>query len=73
LKKSRLVGYDGVSPGPTFRMTKGRESVVRFKNYGDSDISVQWVAFQISLLPVLITVASMDLIAERPLMVGLKT
>jgi bilirubin oxidase len=41
LKKARLVGYDGISPGPTFRMEKGREAVVRFKNYGDSDISVQ--------------------------------
>jgi bilirubin oxidase len=41
LKKARLVGYDGASPGPTFRMTRGREAVVRFKNYGDSDISVQ--------------------------------
>jgi hypothetical protein len=72
LKKARLVGYDGVSPGPTFRMTKGRESVVRFKNYGDSDISVQWVAFQRSLLPVLTKVVFMDLTAEHPSMVGLK-
>jgi hypothetical protein len=66
------VGYDGVSPGPTFRMTKGRESVVRFKNYGDSDISVQWVIFQKSLPLVLTTVASMGRTAERPSMVGLK-
>ena len=41
LKKAQLVGYDGTSPGPTFRMTKGREAVVRFKNYGNTDISVQ--------------------------------
>jgi hypothetical protein len=53
-------------------MTKGRESVVRFKNYGDSDISVQWVAFQRSLLPVLTKVVFMDLTAEHPSMVGLK-
>jgi bilirubin oxidase len=40
LKPARLVGYDGISPGPTFRMTKGREAVVRFKNHGDKDLSV---------------------------------
>lgn len=39
-KPARLVGYDGISPGPTFRMTKGREAVVRFKNHGDKDLSV---------------------------------
>jgi bilirubin oxidase len=37
---AKLIGYDGISPGPTFRMTKGRESVVRFKNHGDKDLSV---------------------------------
>ncbi|KAH7399467.1 oxidase cueO precursor [Pyrenochaeta sp. MPI-SDFR-AT-0127] len=40
LKPARLVGYDGISPGPTFRMTKGREAIVRFKNHGDKDLSV---------------------------------
>jgi hypothetical protein len=40
LKPARLVGYDGVSPGPTFRMKKGREAIVRFKNHGDKDLSV---------------------------------
>jgi bilirubin oxidase len=40
MKPARLVGYDGISPGPTFRMTKGREAVVRFKNHGDKDLSV---------------------------------
>jgi hypothetical protein len=39
-KPARLVGYDGISPGPTFRMTKGREAVVRFKNHGDNDLSI---------------------------------
>lgn len=39
-KPARLIGYDGISPGPTFRMTKGREAVVRFKNHGDKDLSV---------------------------------
>ncbi|KAJ9639000.1 hypothetical protein H2201_005910 [Coniosporium apollinis] len=32
LKPARLVGYDGVSPGPTFRVERGRETVVRFIN-----------------------------------------
>ncbi|KAK1996066.1 multicopper oxidase [Colletotrichum falcatum] len=27
-----LVGYDGMSPGPTFLVTRGREAVVRFTN-----------------------------------------
>ncbi|KAK1593847.1 multicopper oxidase [Colletotrichum navitas] len=27
-----LVGYDGMSPGPTFMVTRGREAVVRFTN-----------------------------------------
>lgn len=40
LKPAQLVGYDGVSPGKTFRMTKGREAVVRFKNEAPMDISV---------------------------------
>lgn len=40
LKPARLVGYDGMSPGPTFRMEKGREAVVRFRNHGDKDLSV---------------------------------
>lgn len=30
-----LVGYNGISPGPTFRIQKGRESVVRFVNQYD--------------------------------------
>jgi bilirubin oxidase len=40
LKPAKLVGYDGVSPGKTFRMTKGREAIVRFINNGEKDISV---------------------------------
>lgn len=27
-----MVGYDGISPGPTFIVEKGRETVVRFIN-----------------------------------------
>ncbi|KAF1948831.1 hypothetical protein CC80DRAFT_529783 [Byssothecium circinans] len=40
LKKTRLVGYNGQVPGPTFRMRKGREAVVRFINHGDRADSV---------------------------------
>lgn len=32
LGKANLVGYDGISPGPTFKMERGREAVVRFIN-----------------------------------------
>jgi bilirubin oxidase len=35
-----MVGYDGISPGPTFKMTQGREAVVRFINHGDRANSV---------------------------------
>ncbi|QDS76034.1 hypothetical protein FKW77_005223 [Venturia effusa] len=31
-KPAQLIGYDGISPGPTFMMEKGREAVVRFIN-----------------------------------------
>ncbi|THY40831.1 hypothetical protein D6C99_08056 [Aureobasidium pullulans] len=40
LGKTRLVGYDGQNPGPTFMMTKGREAVVRFINHADRANSV---------------------------------
>jgi bilirubin oxidase len=40
LKKAQLVGYDGISPGPTFRMEKDREAVVRFVNRATMDLSV---------------------------------
>lgn len=40
LKKAQLVGYDGISPGPTFRMERNREAVVRFVNRGEKDLSV---------------------------------
>ncbi|KAH8646039.1 Cupredoxin [Tricladium varicosporioides] len=39
-KQTRLVGYDGISPGPTFMMEKGIESIVRFINHGDRANSV---------------------------------
>jgi len=32
LEATRLLGYNGVSPGQTFMMTKGTEAVVRFMN-----------------------------------------
>ncbi|KAK3372720.1 Cupredoxin [Podospora didyma] len=35
-----LVGYDGISPGPTFLMQRGREAVVRFINNATMDNSV---------------------------------
>jgi len=35
-----LVGYDGISPGPTFIIPRGRETVVRFINNATMDNSV---------------------------------
>lgn len=35
-----LVGYDGISPGPTFKMERGTEAVVRFINKAEMDNSV---------------------------------
>lgn len=35
LKKARMVGYDGIVPGPTFIQTQGEEAIVRFINHGD--------------------------------------
>ena len=32
LGRTRLVGYNGISPGPTFRIQRGRQSVVRVVN-----------------------------------------
>ncbi|OLN95270.1 Bilirubin oxidase 1 [Colletotrichum chlorophyti] len=33
LGPAKLVGYDGISPGPTFLMERGEEAVVRFTNH----------------------------------------
>lgn len=38
--KARHVGYDGMVPGPTFKMKQGREAVVRFINHADRANSV---------------------------------
>lgn len=35
-----LVGYDGLSPGPTFQMQRGTEAVVRFINKSKKPNSV---------------------------------
>jgi hypothetical protein len=40
LGKTRLVGYDGMYPGPTFVVEKGSEAVVRFISHADRNISV---------------------------------
>jgi bilirubin oxidase len=34
LEPAKLFGYDGIYPGPTFRIEKGRETVVRVVNKG---------------------------------------
>ncbi|KFX93725.1 hypothetical protein V490_04716 [Pseudogymnoascus sp. VKM F-3557] len=35
LGKTQLVGYNGISPGPTFRIIRGRETVIRVENQQD--------------------------------------
>ncbi|KAH7385947.1 bilirubin oxidase [Pyrenochaeta sp. MPI-SDFR-AT-0127] len=40
LPAADVVGYDGLQPGPTFVMRKGREAVVRFTNNGPTNSSV---------------------------------
>ncbi|CUS08786.1 unnamed protein product [Tuber aestivum] len=40
LGDANLVGYDGQVPGPTFRIPKGRETVVRFVNQFNRSASV---------------------------------
>ncbi|KAH9999562.1 Cupredoxin [Xylariaceae sp. FL0662B] len=40
LNPARLVGYDGISPGPTFVIPRGTETVVRFINDADLQNSV---------------------------------
>lgn len=37
---AKLVGYDGMAPGPTFHIEKGTEAVVRFINNGNSASSI---------------------------------
>jgi bilirubin oxidase len=40
LNTTTYVGYNGIAPGPTLRMTKGREAVVRFVNNYDRNSSI---------------------------------
>nr|BCF79764.1 manganese(II)-oxidizing enzyme [Sarocladium strictum] len=40
LRPATLVGYDGMSPGPTFMLPKGTESIVRFVNNAKHENSV---------------------------------
>ncbi|MAD85968.1 MAG: hypothetical protein CL912_23640 [Deltaproteobacteria bacterium] len=35
-----MTGYNGVSPGPTLQMTKGREAVVQFINNSPRNSSI---------------------------------
>lgn len=37
---AQLVGYDGISPGPTFVIPRGTETVVRFINHAAIENSV---------------------------------
>ncbi|KAH7380437.1 Cupredoxin [Phaeosphaeria sp. MPI-PUGE-AT-0046c] len=39
LPPTKMIGYDGLQPGPTFVMREGREAVVRFSNQGPTNIA----------------------------------
>lgn len=49
LTPTNLVGYDGISPGPTFHMTFGTEAVVRFINVANDKPTVTHLHGSISL------------------------
>ncbi|KAL7271847.1 hypothetical protein RUND412_005363 [Rhizina undulata] len=40
LGNASLIGYDGIVPGPTFKVERGRETLVRFVNEADRSMSV---------------------------------
>ncbi|KAF1988077.1 Cupredoxin, partial [Aulographum hederae CBS 113979] len=40
LGKASLLGYDGMFPGPTFQVEKGRETVIRVVNSGERNVSM---------------------------------
>lgn len=40
LSPANLVGYDGISPGPTIMVPRGTESVVRFVNNAHANSSI---------------------------------
>lgn len=40
LQTTSLTGYNGMAPGPTLHMTRGREAVVRFINKSKRDSSI---------------------------------
>lgn len=51
-----LVGYDGISPGPTFIVERGHETVVRFVNNASIENSVHLHgSYSVSLLVVALT------------------
>jgi spore coat protein A len=39
-RMTQIWGYDGITPGPTIKQRKDRQSVVRFINHLDEDLSV---------------------------------
>lgn len=43
LPATKLVGYNGLVPGPTIQTTEGKRTVVRFINQGSRPLSVQYV------------------------------
>lgn len=40
LPETDIIGYDGIAPGPLFRVQKNRETLIRFINHGNLNASV---------------------------------
>jgi hypothetical protein len=40
LQTTSLTGYNGIAPGPTLHMTRGREAIVRFINTSNRSSSI---------------------------------
>lgn len=60
-----MVGYDGIAPGPTFLIEKGRESVVRFINNATMATSVHLHGSYSVSLRVPLMFAEADMFLQR--------
>jgi FtsP/CotA-like multicopper oxidase with cupredoxin domain len=77
LGPAAMVGYDGISPGPTFVVKQGRETVVRFINIGNDKPTATHLHGSYSkdlfLLCYLQTMSLMDIKVTLPGTAGQKT
>lgn len=72
--KANLVGYDGIAPGPTFIVERGRETVVRFINNATLATSVHLHgSYSVRLAQSIHQRFRLMFGSEPPGMVGLRT